>query len=198
MKYMLNSELFISITGRRYVYSIMPVANISSVVEKGILSYNEAERIDHISIADSEVQKRRKNLHNLVNLYFDFRNPMFYRICKSSQEPICVLVVSCQVLDIPNCIVSDMNAAKELARLDSPETGLMLIDFAAVYSKNWNDEDRYVKSRKSGIKCAEVLLPGRVDYNYIAGAIVKTKDDEIVLKEKGFTKRITVDSDVFY
>ena len=67
------------------LYYITAIANLPSILKKGILSFNQAENIHHKSIAEQGVQARRENkkipgtnthLHDYANLYFDAHNPM--------------------------------------------------------------------------------------------------------------------------
>src|SRR5262245_16376391 len=69
------------------LHCIMPMANIASVLEHGILSYERAARLQHHSVAMQPVQDRRDRkqvpgglkLHQYANLYFHARNPMLYK-----------------------------------------------------------------------------------------------------------------------
>ncbi len=76
---------------------ITHIDNLKSICEKGILSYNRANKLAHISIAMQEVQNRRDNkqvpggrpLHEYVNLYFCARNPMLY-LRRNKHSQICI------------------------------------------------------------------------------------------------------------
>ncbi len=105
------------------LYFITPIDNLPSIFKYGLLSHNKikAMRLGHKSIADDEVQKRRANkvipggkgkLHDYVNLYFNPRNAMMYKR-KNDHGQICVLGVNVMVLDQPNTIITDGNAAAE-------------------------------------------------------------------------------------
>ena len=60
------------------LHYITPLANLRSIIERGILSHQKAEKIVHRSVAMDEIQERRKKvvvpggrpLHQYVNLYF--------------------------------------------------------------------------------------------------------------------------------
>ena len=89
----LVSETYYTLTQRKYVYNIMPIDNISSIITNGILCYHRAEKLlNHTSIAMNDVQSIReqvtiheKSLHDYANLYFSFRNPMMYKSLKNIQ-----------------------------------------------------------------------------------------------------------------
>lgn len=65
-------------------HCIMPIGNVPSVLEHGILSYELAAKLAHHSVAMPEVQDLRDKkqvpgglkLHQYANLYFHARNPM--------------------------------------------------------------------------------------------------------------------------
>lgn len=83
----------------------MPIANISSVLVHGILSHEQAAKLDHQSVAMTDIQDRRDRvqvpgglkLHQYANLYFHARNPMLFKR-KAQAESLCVLRVSTTVL----------------------------------------------------------------------------------------------------
>ncbi len=61
-------------------------------------------------------------MHSYANLYFDARNPMMY--CLLDQPDLIVVRVSSEVLDIPNSVVTDGNAASGVTRF-YPSPGLL-------------------------------------------------------------------------
>jgi ssDNA thymidine ADP-ribosyltransferase, DarT len=85
----------------------MPIANIGSVLARGILSYERAAKLEHHSVALQPVQDKRDQkqvpgglkLHRYANLYFHARNPMMFKR-KDEGPDLCVLQVSTQVLDL--------------------------------------------------------------------------------------------------
>lgn len=104
------------------LYYITAIDNMKSIMEGGILCHRLAERLSHCSIADNNVQDRRKNkripgtnkiLHDFANLYFDAHNPMLSRL-REKNNSICVLRINSDVFDLPGVIVSDRNAARNL------------------------------------------------------------------------------------
>ncbi len=99
---------------------IVPIATVPSVLQHGILSHRRANRVAHDSIALEDVQNLRagkvvpngRALHEYANLYICPRNPMLRRRSDVHKQ-ICVLRVNTDVLDIPNVIVTDSNAASK-------------------------------------------------------------------------------------
>src|SRR2546423_13479969 len=99
---------------------IVPIATVSSILRRGILSHRRAANVAHESIALEGVQDRRASvivprgrpLHEYANLYICARNPMLLRRHELHVQ-ICVLRVRSDVLDIPNVVVTDSNAASK-------------------------------------------------------------------------------------
>lgn len=199
------SKLFFDRTHRRSVYNIQPIGNIPSVILHGILSYNRAAALEHESIAITDVQSRRDNvtilqggtLHSYANAYFDPRNPMMYKR-KGIAKSLCVLAISSAVLDFEGTILSDGNAASGYSRFYSPEEGIQKLDFVRIYNEWWTDDDPQEAMKRKRIKCAEILVPGAIAYEYIAGAIVVDEHAQNELVRKGFQKTIVVKPRVFF
>lgn len=202
---MLVSQRYTNITGKKQLFNIMPIENIPSVIKNGILSYYSANRLNHRSVAMNEIQQRRERvripnglrLHQYANLYFAYNNPMLYKR-KDIADSLCILTVSTAVLDIPECVVSDMNASASYVRFFSPEEGIEKIEFDKVFEKYWTHDDYFDTIHHKAIKCAEVLVPNCIDYNYITGACVKTDMAKQQLINMGFNKTILVRPDIFY
>lgn len=161
------------------LYFITPIDNLPSIFKHGLLSHNKikAMRLGHKSIADDEVQKRRANkvipggkgkLHDYVNLYFNPRNAMMYKR-KNDHGQICVLGVNVMVLDQPNTIITDGNAAAEDAyvRFFSPSQGLQLLDKKIVFARSWWSQNHFEMCHNRSVACAEVLVQNQLPGSYI-------------------------------
>src|SRR2546423_7579902 len=100
------------------LHYITAIANVTSILQHGILSNTLAIELAHDSVAMPEIQERRRNkhipgarmLHEYANLYFDAHNPMLSK-CRQRNNEICVLRVDPAVLDTAGVIVTDRNAA---------------------------------------------------------------------------------------
>lgn len=142
------SERFTELTGQTGLYTIQAIDNVPSIMQRGLLSNERASRINHVSIAMSEVQVRRElirvpnglKLHQYANLYFDPWNPMLSRK-RSQNEEICILKFDRSVLDFEGVILSDKNASSDYAAFYEADAGLKSIDFNLVYARYWTDED---------------------------------------------------------
>jgi hypothetical protein len=156
--------------------------NLESILERGILSHNLARRVAHRSIADPAVQATRarkivppsrRPLHSYANLYFNPRNIVGFRFVNDtidaggSIDDIVVVRASLDILDLPGVIVTDRNAAS-LPRWMPPEAGLEALDHDDLFAQYWSDRDHAQRM------CAEILVPDRVEPEYISDVYVCT------------------------
>lgn len=199
------SDRFTELTNQTGLFNIQAIDNIPSIMNKGLLSNEKAKNIRHVSMALDEVQAKRGfvkipnglRLHQYVNLYFDPWNPMLSRI-RAHNEEICILKIDKSILDIKNVVVSDRNASSDYAAFYTPDIGLDKIDFGLVYARSWLDEDYYQQFIKKSIKCAEVLVPYMLSYDYVICAAVINEYAKEKLKNLGFDKEIIIEPRVFF
>ena len=163
------------------VHYITPLANLPSILERGLLSHQRVATIEHVSIADGDVQDRRRGkrvpngrpLHEYVNTYVDARNPMMFRR-RSHRHQLCILRIEPDVLDIPGTVIVDGNAASPFTRFAAAPAGLEMLDEQRVYATYWTNTDHLAQKEKERQRCAEVLVPDRVPVEYIVGCYVCT------------------------
>ena len=199
------SELFINKTRQTGLYNIQAIDNIPSIMQRGLLSNEKSRKIKHTSIAMEEVQERRDvkyvpnglGLHQYANVYFDPRNPML-SARRHENENICILKFDCCILDFEGAVVSDRNASSTYAGFYPPEIGLNEIDFKLVYAAYWTDDNYYEYLRKKSIKCAEVLVPYEIPYDYVVCAAVVNQHTKQKLEQVGFDKEIIVMPKLFF
>jgi len=188
------------------LYYITPIGNVPSILKRGILSNKLAADFPHKSVAMEVVQTRRTNkripgaghLHDYANLYFDAHNPTLSKV-RSYNDSICILRVDPGVLDFPNVIIADRNAASDYARFDPPNQGLAVMDKGRVFSQYWtHPENQYDEWTHKSIKCAEVLVPEKVEPNYIIGGYVA--NDRALASFTRLDTRLTVciRNDIFF
>ncbi len=188
------------------LHYITPIANVESIIALGILSNREIRRrkVKEVSVAAEEIQERRapkvlpggKPLHEYVNLYICARNPMMYRR-RSKHLEIYVLRLSTNVLNLPNVVIADGNAASDYTAFWSSPSGLAKIDKETVFAEFWTDPDPIVRLHNTRVKCAEVLVPDRVKPDLLFGAYVSSPEVEATLSQ-GFSSPIIVDSHLFF
>ena len=191
------------------LHYIAPVSNLSSILKLGLLCHEDVTKLAHRSVAMAEIQERRAKivipnglpLHQYVNLYFHARNPMLSRL-RAYHGDLCVLRIDPAVLDIPNVVISSQNASSNYVRFYSSPDGLAYLDKDLVYAESWVHEDQIEEWRHKSIKCAEVLIPNKLDSVYIKGAYTSnqaTKEQaEVVLEAAGLSLDISVLKDLFF
>jgi hypothetical protein len=187
------------------LHCIMPIANIASAMEHGILSYERAARLQHRSVALQPVQDRRDQkrvpgglkLHQYANLYFHARNPMLYKR-KDDAPRLCVLRVSVAVFEGNETVITDCNAASDYVRFLTPNQWAVL-NFDDIYAADWRhpgNPPRYYQHRSR--KCAEVLVPHSVERNLLDGAYVVDEAARTRLTQLDFTLPIAIDPVLFF
>lgn len=184
---------------------ITPIANVSSILDRGILSHRRAQPITHQSIADPKVQDRRSKvrvpggrpLHEYVNLYISARNPMMFRR-RDQNTTLCVLRVNTGVLDLPGVVVTDRNAASDYRRFAPAPIGLAIVDRDLVFAEFWTHPDDQIKQwRHASIKCAEILVPDSVAPEMILGAWVSGEVGQNALAAAAPGLKVAVDRHLF-
>lgn len=186
-------------------HCIMPMVNVPSVLEHGILSYERAAKLKHHSVAMQPVQDKRDQkqvpgglkLHQYANLYFHARNPMLFKR-KDEAPHLCVLSVSPRVLELPGTVISDQNAASDYARFLHPSQWKLLA-FDDIYAQDWrHPDDQIAYWRHKARKCAEVLVQQLVDPQFLMGAYVLDNLAAANLRELGFNLPVRVNPELFF
>lgn len=181
------------------LHHITHYSNLKTILQRGILSHARMEGRTHRSIANESVQARRsgirvpggRKLHEYVPLYFDARNTMMFVL--SRREELMVLRIDCRVLNLPGVVVSDRNAASGAAAFYDVDEGIRLLDEEYVYATWWNQSDD-AKQRR----CAEVLVPNRLEASFVRGVFVKSSAGEDLCRMVAPTLDISVNPDLFF
>jgi len=187
------------------LHYITPIENIASIMQNSILSHRRAKRLRYKSIAMQYIQDRRatkrvpggRPLHDYVNLYIHARNPMMFKR-RNYHQDICVLRISTDVLDLPDVVIADGNAASDYTAFWSSPDGLSYIDKEVVFAEYWTHEDQIEEWRHKRIKCAEVLVPDRIDPKFIKGIYVSCENTKYAIKRMGVALEITVNAHLFF
>jgi len=106
--------------------------------------------------------------------------------------------VSVKVLDIPNVIVTDGNAASKYVSFRPAPAGLAIVDRDRTFAEWWTHDDQIEQWRHSSQKCAEVLVPDVVPAPYVIGAYVSCDDSRQRLHRLAPNLPITVNADLFF
>jgi len=188
------------------LHYITAIANVRSMLQHGILSHVLARQLPHESVAMPEIQQRRENkqipgarrLHEYANLYFDAHNPMLSK-CRTRNSDICVLRVTQVVLDHPGVIVTDCNAASGWARFQPVAAGLASINRDRLFARFWlHRDDLYEERRHKSEKCAEVLVPDRVEAAFIVGTYVANGQAEFAVRQLTTELAVVVRPEMFF
>ena len=188
------------------LHSIMPVENLPSILEHGILSNHNAKKRKHSSIAMEEIQNIRANvvlptgktLHSYACLYINARNKMMYKRQHMHRE-LCVLRVDKRIIQDPRAIVADMNASSAYVRFGSGVSGLKKIDKEVIFARHWTHPgDPIAQMRHGAEMCAEVLLLDVVRPEFITGVYVSNEETKKAIESAHPQLNVTVNSDLFF
>lgn len=165
------------------LHYITPIANLTSILKRGILSHRKAKRLQHESVAMPEVQDIRatksvpggRPLHDYANLYVNARNPMLYKR-GSEFGRLAVLQVATGVLDLPDVVISDQNAASGYVRFAAAPGGVHVVNEEYTFADSWKHPDDQIEEwRHKSRMCAEVLVPDSVPPKFITGIYVSSE-----------------------
>lgn len=188
------------------LHFITSIKNLDSILRRGILSHNRAARIEHCSVASGNVQERRRykrvpgasRLHSYANLYFHARNPMMFRLLYDGHEDLIVIRVSPAVLDIPDTVITDGNAAADGTRFYTSPEGLENLDSKMIFRKYWTDENSWPVKEWKRARNAEVLVPDLVPSRYIEGCYVDTREKRIACLEFEDLPAVAVRKEIYF
>jgi hypothetical protein len=159
------------------LHFITPLANLASVMEHGIVSYERAAKLPHQSVAMEEIQERRDKvripggqmLHQYANLYFNARNVMMY-VRTSKHLSLGILSIKTSALDLPGVVVADRNASAGSVEFGTQDEILPRLDHDEIFAERWDQHpDYWDRVRHRQAMCAEVLVPGVVPPEFIRG-----------------------------
>lgn len=191
---------------------MVSIVNLGSIARQGILSNNRMHGTAHDSIADPSVQDRRdkvrvpgkngsRELHSYANLYFNARNAMMYRRLDRHAE-ICVVQVSPEILDLPDVVLTDCNAASGWCRFLPSPNGLNDIDGNLVFARDWRSSDQVEYYRHKSAVCAEILVPDVVSASWLAGVLVSCESAKTAAAHQligtPLCDKITINREVFF
>ena len=186
------------------LYYICHKDNLKSILQEGIFSRAGAKNFQSTSIHDEGVLAHRNKIliHNskgkplaeYVNLYFQPRNAMLYRlICNADSKNFAVLQINPSVLDRSGTAFSDRNAAVSTAKFYYSSDDLENIDGSVFKKEYWNGSDD-IKQRMM----AEVLVPDRIDANDIINIYLPKKNQEVSeIANKG-SFNVTIQPEMFF
>lgn len=114
-------------------------------------------------------------------------------------DTLCVLRVNTGVLDLPNVVIADENAASDYVRFTPAPTGLANIVREIVFAESWKHPgDQIAEWRHGSATCAEVLVPDRVPPDHLVGAYTSCEEARTVLAGLVPSLAIVVNSRMFF
>ncbi len=192
----------------RELYYITHIDNLPSILTRGVYSHEkiEAEGVHSTHIYDADIVNRRnqitapdkRSLWSYVNLYFQPRNAMMYRVVhEKDAKNLAVVGVNKRVLNEQGVFITDGNAAHETTQFHSPSKGLEVLrqQWSIIQNDWWNRDDG--SKRKI---MAECLIPEHVKTEYIQTIYVANNSVQDTVKGKIGNSHVTVSSepDMFF
>ncbi len=114
-------------------------------------------------------------------------------------ETICVLGISSDVLDLPNVVITNQNAASKYVRFASAPDGLSIVDGAKTFAVSWkHPDDQIAEWRHTSAMCAEVLVPDCVPPRYIECAYVSDGAAKNNVDDLGLGLRAMINRPLFF
>ena len=167
----------------RGLYYITHIDNLPSILEKGILSHEKIQttRIPYTRIYDNSVVERRRHrstpegrsLWYYVNLFFQPRNPMLYRIInEAGRQNLAILGVANTVLQEQGIFITDGIAASRLTQIHPQLRGLEILQAQQeiIQSRSWISWNHCEELERKLM--AECLVPNQVNPEHIERFIV--------------------------
>ena len=165
------------------VYYIAPLANLSSILQHGVLSHAEVIRQDlkPEAIYSSSIIARRgerqtpdgKTLWDFANFYFNPRNAMMYRVHRVEERNVAVLFMRRRLLNSAK-FVSVGNAASPNSTIAPIGEGLSQIQSDKVMEKL--RADVWSEGEAKRLMMSELLVPERAAASDIQSIYVPTAE----------------------
>ena len=77
-------------------------------------------------------------------------------------------------------------------------SGLRIVDQDLTFAEYWTSDDPIDHFRRKFAKCAEVLVPGRIEPESIIGAYVSCEEAENSLGKQEVIMTVTIDQQMFF
>lgn len=191
------------------LYYICHCDNLTSILQRGIYCRQKVNemQLNQKDIHDESVLARRnktvpltkKNLQDYVNLYFQPRNAMLYRLTRNyPYEEIIVLSIKSTVLENPDALVSNRNAAADNAEFFSARDGLKKINHKDLEKTHWTDSDDSKQKMMAEVLVPEHIAPEYVDSIYVGNARTRDKISKIVNNFPNVVNDVIEESDIFF
>ena len=194
----------------KFLYYLSSKENFESIITNGIISKNEIKKknINYKSFAEDEVQKRRskvdinisdrtrRNLHDLVPLYFTPKTPTLYARQKDQYNFFISKISSIKIIsDLKkNFAFTDGNAASDLTKQYWNLKNLSKLKWDIIHAESWAD-----KEDGKRIRNAEFLIHQNIEIKFISEFILINqnlkKKFEKILEKKNIKIPVNKDLD---
>ena len=117
---------------------------------------------------------------------------------KRRSAELVIVRVSADVLDLSGVVIADGNAASEYTAFWPSSAGLQKINKDFVFAESWMDDDPIDRHIKRRVKCAEVLVPDKVETRFILGFYVPNMELKSKVTETTSSLAVDVDAHLFF
>ena|SRR5688572_18568142 len=190
------------------LHFIVPIENLNSIRQHGILCQNEVRKrgLTFKSLANPEIQQIRAKrmvsqgrvIHDYANLYVNGRNSTLFSMLQQ-KIPTCLLSVSPTVLDVPGVHVSRRNAASEEPSILPYPSGLEQVQRNEVMRDSWFVKDDAVLSHQYELlMAAEVLVPSAIGTSYLVKAYASSANQRTEVLDVGIGIPVSVNKWMFF
>ncbi len=193
------------------LYYITHIANLVSILRQGIYSHDQVRkrRIQATRVYDEDVMARRgiistgkrESLWEYVNLYFQPRNAMMYRLTRQFPGQIVLVKVrlglTMEELRRRDIWIADGNAASGSTKFSMVSAEAIQIVRENIDRESWNADDEDVKSEQKREMMAECLVPVHVGPRHFATII--TPNQQVADQVRRVTSLpVTIDTYMFF
>ncbi len=180
----------------RHIYQFTHLNNLAGILEHGLLSYNEKERLGlpHLSIAADSIQERRASMavptgpggivHDYVPFYFCSRSPMLLSVINAKnvdQLYLLYLGVRIEVLEADDVVFTSASAnTVEPPTFYSDPADLEQLAWTDIDSQKWgspSEEARHARMAEALVH--ESLDVSDIDHIIVWNEHIKKKVEEI-------------------
>ena len=99
---------------------------------------------------------------------------------------------------LDNVIISDRNASSKWAVFHKSPDGLKYLNKDKTSATSWKHENQQEEWEHKSIKCAEALVPGKIDVRYILKALVYNDKVKNQLLANNFPLTTEVNNQIFF
>jgi len=201
-----NIKIAISELNRNEVYSLWHIThrdNIDSILKKGIMNHNDANKLKYVDISNQGVQDRRQKVESINNraiheyapLFINPKNAMLYSK-KNIRDELCLLEISLDVLEC-EYIYTDGNASRRDTNFfGRNELSFETMAWDNIFSESWThfgERDEEIMSQMQ----SEFLIYPSIKSKYIKKIHCYSKESVKFFKKTNISKSILLNRQAF-